>query len=82
MEKKKSMPKVIMAAGVAAMGLGLFSTLQNEARATGSATVQCKDVENFGTGLLRDRICADGTTPHCDWEDYNIVGTNGTCTLD
>jgi hypothetical protein len=37
------MPKVRMAATVAVMGMGLFSTFENEARATGGGpfTVEC-----------------------------------------
>lgn len=38
--KKNGIPKVIMAASVAAMGMGLFSTLDNEARATGTC-IRC-----------------------------------------
>ena len=37
MEKKRKMPKVVMAVSVAAMGMGLFGALQNEARATGGS---------------------------------------------
>lgn len=39
MEKKRKLPKVVMAVSVAVMGMGLFSSLQNEARATGSCVV-------------------------------------------
>lgn len=68
------MPKVVMAVSVAAMGMGLFGALQNEARATGEgATVACKDTEHYGNGKLRARICAHGTNPYCDFEDYKLT---------
>ena len=40
MKKTRKMPKVVMAASVAAMGMGLFGALQNEAHATG-ASAKC-----------------------------------------
>lgn len=46
MEKKRKMPKVVMAVSVAAMGMGLFGALQNEARATGGGKgVCCKNLD-------------------------------------
>ena len=41
MKNKNKMPKVVMAASVAAMGMGLFSALGNEARATGGGQWIC-----------------------------------------
>lgn len=65
MEKRRKLPKVVMAASVAMLGMGLFSTLQNEARATGgggsSKCLACVDRPNRydcvpnGTGLM---ICS------------------------
>lgn len=46
-----------------------------------TATVPCKDTENYGSGPNRDRICAHGTVAFCDWEDYEAPANNGTCTL-
>lgn len=51
MEKKSKLPKVVMAASVAVMGMGLFSTLENEARATGGSCDLCK-VTNSGGAVL------------------------------
>lgn len=47
-----------------------------------TATVPCKDTENYGQGALRDRICAEGTTATCDWDDYQLPANDGTCTID
>ena len=47
---KKKMPKVIMAASVAAMGMGLFSSLQNEARATGGGSGSKRCIIDADTG--------------------------------
>lgn len=52
MEKRRKLPKVVMAVSVAAMGMGLFSTLQNEARATGVS--KCYKNINTSTGGLTD----------------------------
>ncbi len=46
-----------------------------------TATVPCKDTENYGYGPNRNRICAHGTTAYCDWDDYQVPANNGTCTL-
>lgn len=80
MEKKESMPKLHMNAGVAAMGLGLFSTLQNEASATGGrATIECSDTERVGEGILRGIICKKYDEPFCGFEFYKLPFTHSTC---
>ena len=50
MEKKRKMPKVVMAVSVAAMGMGLFGALQNEARATGGGSGSKRCVVDVDTG--------------------------------
>ena len=64
MEKKSKMPKVVMAVSVAAMGMGLFGALQNEARATGGGKgVCCKKLDSSCPhptgGLFADSIWVD-----------------------
>ena len=46
-----------------------------------SATVPCKDTENYGSGGLRARICLHGTIVFCNYEDYKLPATDGTCTI-
>jgi len=62
MEKKRKMPKVVMAASVAVMGMGLFSTLGNEARATGGGGGNV--CYNTITTLDGSQVRYCGT---CDW---------------
>ncbi len=42
------------------------------------STVPCKDTENSGSGTLRARICGGD----CDWDDYKLPATDGTCIID
>jgi hypothetical protein len=45
------------------------------------ATVDCQDVENYGSGSFRHRICVDeNNNCYCEWNDHEIMGTLGTCT--
>lgn len=43
---------------------------------TGSSTVTCRDVENYGEGIHRNRICED-----CTWQNHQNFGTGGECTF-
>lgn len=47
-----------------------------------TSTVSCKDTEHSGSGALRARICGQGTSADCGWDDYKLPATNGTCTLE
>ncbi len=58
-------------------------TLGGEKAHAQTADVQCVDVEDYGSGPNRDRICADGTTALCEWNDWSGQdATLGTCTLE
>lgn len=46
------------------------------------STVPCVDTEDFGSGWFRDRICVDGGSAHCQFENYNDYNNEGTCTFD
>ena len=58
------MPKVVMAVSVAAMGMGLFGALQNEARATGGGGSYCQHNIDGDSGIgtyCSNNVCKDLT---------------------
>ncbi len=63
---------------VALVAMASISFYPHEATAFQTATVNCKDVEVYGSGDFRDRIC--GATD-CSWEDHDASNNNGTCTI-
>jgi len=71
-KKDKVLPSLTM------VELGNRAFAQGEG---GTATVPCKDVQEFGTGGLTARICADGQTVICAWKSYMEPANDGTCTL-
>lgn len=47
-----------------------------------STTVPCYDTEDIDDGgIMRARVCADGTVAICDWRNFNSYSEKGTCTL-
>jgi hypothetical protein len=45
-----------------------------------TSDVPCKDVESFGSGPQRARICVKDGAAYCQFENYNdIYASNGTC---
>lgn len=70
MEKRRKLPKVVMAASLAAMGMGLFSTLGNEARATGSG--DCYQKMKYCDGTMTLYNCVkEYTSSRCSTFYYD-----------
>ncbi|AWW31232.1 hypothetical protein DN752_14485 [Echinicola strongylocentroti] len=63
MKKKRRLPRVVMAASVAAMGVGVFQTIDAEAMTTGSGAMCCAFdgdgcVDDFGFFYPEDVMVA------------------------
>lgn len=46
-----------------------------------TAEVPCFDVENYGEGVYRDRICVDNGKAHCKFENHHYTSHIGSCTF-
>lgn len=62
------------------LALVIFSFAPHQVQAfEHPTTVPCIDVESYGVGGERDRICS---AHNCSWQNHELSEKEGTCTIE